>query len=588
MSISHPQLPDQVVLKPKLRYNFSSQPPSSSGPGHMVLIHEITGSTPVGGANSTTKNSAYSLTLSLGICYAGSIRRWLRYCCMEKLSAKNTIRLKITLIVLVTASLPLLIAAALFGLHFPFEQYFYPYIAVSMVFIGLITFFLTRHVFTPMKNLLAAAENFGKGQLNYRVDIRTKDELEELGQAFNYMATNLQQAFLKLEQDRDLLSSERYKLNTVLSTVLDGIIAVDLSKKVILINHAAENITGYSASQVLGKPIDQLIRIFEGKEEILSKTYCPVNFSNTPLPPFTSNQSLKLFGKDNKHATVTLTGAPILEGGHAGMGCILILHDETKENELEQMKLDFVSMASHELRTPLTSIRGYLSVFMDENASKLTPEQKELLDKIEISTERLVGLISNLLNVNKIERDRLSASVVSTDWVKQVSRAVEDLQSPAKQKNINLNFIQPTAPIPQVMADSLLMSEVLGNLITNAINYTKEGGSVSVYITPGSTEVTTTIADTGIGIPKEAMANLFTKFFRVSGSLVPGSKGTGLGLYISKSIVEKHHGKIWVESELGKGSKFNFTLPVVGGQPQTELKTAVDRNAQTIIQPIYS
>lgn len=334
---------------------------------------------------------------------------------------------------------------------------------------------------------------------------------------------------------------------------MDGIIAIDFKKNIILSNKAAEEMTGYTQAQLQGHAIDQLIHLFDGEKEILSKTYCQLNFK----------RGAKLIGKGGKQTKINLVTAKVGETLHSKLNYILILHDLSKEEELERMKLDFVSMASHELKTPLTSIIGYLSVFAAENKEKLPKKEFDLIDRSLISAQQLLTLIQNILNVNKMESSQVSVSAEPIDYVAVLSKAVEDLRSQANQKQIELTLNLPKeAPLPTVLADPIRIGEVVTNLLANAVNYTNPSGKVDVTVTLSPNEVTTIVSDTGIGIPKEAIPHLFNKFFRVSGQTQKMSKGTGLGLYIAKSIVEKLNGKIWVESELGKGSTFSFTLPI--------------------------
>lgn len=368
-----------------------------------------------------------------------------------------------------------------------------------------------------------------------------------------------------LENQAAVAISERDKFNEILSSIIDGIIALDFNKNVIFLNKSAGELTGYTIEEIRGKPIDQIVRLFSGQEEILSKTYCRGSY----------NETAKLIGKNARQTKINLMTAEVEGTVQTNLHSILILHDLSREEELEQMKLDFVSMASHELKTPLTSIVGYLSVFLDENRQKIPQESLTLLDKTFVAAGQLQALIQNLLNVNKIEKEQLSVSIVPIDFKVVLSKAVEDLKPQANQKNIILSFAA-IDPVPAVLADAVRLGEVATNLIANAINYTPAGGRVDVSIKVSPTEIVTTIADTGVGIPKEAIPHLFGKFFRVSNSLQQAIKGTGLGLYISKSIIEKLHGKIWVESEVGKGSRFSFSLPL-----QTQTAGILDRSKFT-------
>lgn len=403
----------------------------------------------------------------------------------------------------------------------------------------------------PIKGLVDSFEKVSNGNFNQRIDIKSGDEFEQVGKSFNQMADKISQIFTHLEQDRDIAIAEKSKINEILSSIVDGIIALDFNKNIILTNKAAEEITGFTHEEIVDRPVEQLIHLFTDQEEILPKTYCQT----------TLNQIAKLVGKDGKEARVKLSTA-LLEGTvQTNISCILILHDIAKEEEHEKMKLDFVSMASHELRTPLTSIIGYLSVFMDENKNKVEKGEIDLLQKSLTSAQQLLNLIQNLLNVNMIERGQMTVSSQSLDYLPIITKAVEDLKFQAVQKNVVLNF-SPLVNLPKILGDPIRLPEVITNLMDNAINYTNIGGKVDISLQVSPNELTTIISDTGIGIPKEAIPHLFNKFFRVSNQTQQTSKGIGLGLYISKSIIEKLGGKIWVESEIGKGSKFSFTLPL--------------------------
>lgn len=403
----------------------------------------------------------------------------------------------------------------------------------------------------PLKDLVRASDNLGNGNFNQRVDIRSGDEFETIGDSFNLMVGKVSQIFQKLENEKYVAVAERSKLNEVLSSIMDGIIALDFNKNVVLINKSGEEITGFRQEEIIGHPIDRLIHLYADTEEVVSKTYCQQPF----------NQVIKLIGKDGKQSKIAVSTAKLDNNVPTNVRCILILHDIAREEELEQMRLDFVSMASHELRTPLTSIVGYLSVFIEENKDKVEKEEIDLLQKSLISGKQLLILVQNLLSVNKIEREQMSVVNQPLDFIPIITKAVEDLKSQAVQKNVILNF-DPPNNVPKVLADPIRIPEVITNLVANAINYTNPGGKVDVSIQVSPTEVTTTVADSGIGVPKEAIPHLFNKFFRVSNTAQQASKGTGLGLYISKSIIEKLGGKIWVESEEGKGSRFSFTLPL--------------------------
>ncbi len=456
---------------------------------------------------------------------------------------KLSLKLKLIILIFLAVFTPLL-GIGFFNLTQPFL-----YLAgVASAALSALALFL---ILKPMGKFVEGAKILGGGNLNFQLDLKTGDELQTVSDAFNLMAGKLALSFQKLEKERDILASERNRINSILSAIVDGIIALDFNKNIIFANKVAETITGYPQNELNGKPIDQLIHLYAEGEEILPKTYC--------IPPF--DHPLTLVGRDSKQAKINLSTSAI-DGVQTNLGCLLIIHDLSKEEELEKMKLDFVSMASHELKTPLTSIIGYLSVYMNENRGKMASEEFDLLEKSLISAQQLLTLIQNILSVSKIERDQLIITPLALNYQAVVMKAVDDLQNQAKQKNIFLTLSLPEQDLPEVAADPIRISEVITNLVANAINYTRAGGKVDVSFKITPNEVITIVSDTGIGIPKDAIPHLFNKFFRVSSTMQHAAKGTGLGLYIAKSIITRLGGKIWVESEMGKGSKFYFTLPV--------------------------
>ncbi len=462
----------------------------------------------------------------------------------QEAKVKRTLHLKIALVAIFAIFFPYLL-----GLFIHLTPLLFLIAAlVSAIFSVLTLFWILK----PIGNLIKSTTAFSDGNLNHRIDIRSGDEFEEAGNSFNLMAEKLSKIIQNLENERAVAIAEKNKFGEILSSIIDGIIALDFNKNIMFLNKAAEQLIGYSEAEIQGKPIDQVIHLFSDADEILSKTYCQGSF----------NQTAKLIGKMGQQTKVNLMNAQVGMTVQTNLSCILILHDLSREEELEQMKLDFVSMASHELKTPLTSIIGYLSVFLEESKGKVPKESLDLLDKAFTAAKQLQTLITNLLNVNKIEREQLSVSPESTAYLPILSKAVDDLRDQANQKSIVLNLAPPVETLPKVLTDPIRLGEVITNLVANAINYTNPGGKVEVTTTVFPNEVTTTVSDTGIGIPPQALPHLFNKFFRVSNTEQKANKGTGLGLYIAKSIIEKLNGKIWVQSQVGKGSKFSFTLPV--------------------------
>lgn len=383
------------------------------------------------------------------------------------------------------------------------------------------------------------------------------------------------------------------QFSEILNSINDAVFAVDLNKQIIFANKQVLNMFQLQPQEVIGKKISEVIKVFYQDKPLPDITYCPIRtdglegvlFDKTDLLILNSTQPNPVPASSSLLTAVPDPSAPKTAkpsfvlcvkqtklGSSFGIGAILIIKDQSSEKQLEAMKLDFVSMAAHELRTPLTSIKGYLSVFLKENAEKLNADQQMFLNRISISTQTLMSLVENLLNVSRVERGAFSMYKEEIDWVKLVRQTVDDYKLRAKEKNQLLEFIEPQQIIPNIYADKLRISEVLYNLVANALNYTAPGGTIQVWVETDGNSVITHVKDTGEGIPKEAIPHLFTKFFRVSGNLEQGSKGTGLGLYIAKSVIDMHKGKIWVNSELGKGSVFSFSIPI-SKETQEDIKT---------------
>jgi two-component system phosphate regulon sensor histidine kinase PhoR/two-component system sensor histidine kinase VicK len=245
---------------------------------------------------------------------------------------------------------------------------------------------------------------------------------------------------------------------------------------------------------------------------------------------------------------------------HQAANFVLITIDRTTEYSPAEEDMDFIALAAHELRGPITVIRGYLDVIDQELAPALKPEDQELIDRLQVSAERLSGYINNILNVSRYDRNHLKLHLHEEKLLGIVKALVPDLALRAKTLNRSLVF-HIDENLPTIAADRSSLSEVISNLIDNAIKYSHEGGEVTISARTEGNFVETTVEDNGIGMPETVVRNLFTKFYRSHRSRQQVS-GTGLGLYICKAIVESHGGSIWVRSKEGKGTTFGFTMPI--------------------------
>lgn len=231
--------------------------------------------------------------------------------------------------------------------------------------------------------------------------------------------------------------------------------------------------------------------------------------------------------------------------------------------EMDRLKDEFVSVTSHELRTPMTAIKSYVWMILNKKAGEIEPKAKDYLHKVYLSTERLINLVNDMLDVSRIESGRIQLQIAPLDLVSLANQVKDEFMARAVERNMGLKVLASEL-LPPVLADKEKIHQVLENLVGNSFKFTPDGGVVTLTVTMKENNVEVAISDTGRGIAKEDLPKLFTKFGRLGDSLVSmaESGGTGLGLYICKQVIELHQGKIWAESELGKGSTFTFTLPI--------------------------
>jgi two-component system sensor histidine kinase VicK len=361
----------------------------------------------------------------------------------------------------------------------------------------------------------------------------------------------------KLDAKNKALEDERNNLRNILANISDGVIVARRSGAILYLNKRAKEILSVDIS--LRNVRLSLNLLFRPSEGTLNKTI------NTWQDIFTSPEEIK----NHKIHIYSLSGNKLLVSLSVqkletteNPTYVLAFSDITKDEELEQMKADFVSIAAHELRTPLTSVRNYLSVVSEELDPNTSEDIKIYLERTKASAEQLAEIMESFLTASKIERNAMTLNKENTDWATLITQTVEKFHILATDKGIKINFY-PAADIPSpIPVDTMRMQEVLNNLIDNAIKYTPKGEVViRVAVNRESRTIHTSISDQGIGIPSDQLDRIFTKFFRAKNATEVGIKGTGIGLYITKTIIELHGGTISVDSKQNEGTTFTFTLP---------------------------
>lgn len=225
-------------------------------------------------------------------------------------------------------------------------------------------------------------------------------------------------------------------------------------------------------------------------------------------------------------------------------------------------QIDFANLTSHQLRTPLSGIKWMLELLQKSNTGSLNKKQRDFIEKIDFSNERMIALVNDLLEVSKIEGGKAELYLQPTDLVVIIRSLLKEREKEVKKKRLQITFTTEHEPFPLARTEPNKIKQALSNLLSNAIAYTPEAGVISIDLKVLDKMILCTIADSGVGIPKYQQKNVFNKFFRGDNVLNIEAVGTGLGLYITKVFIEASGGKIWYKSQEGKGSTFYFTLPI--------------------------
>ncbi len=369
---------------------------------------------------------------------------------------------------------------------------------------------------------------------------------------------------------QEFAETQKRIIDTIVANTREAIIITDIDRNVTHFNHQAQEITGYSTVETLDKPIESFLNLCDAAGESLIGDCCPtgnIDMNGT----FFDKKELKLITKNNDARIVNVKSLKVKGGSELNLGCIIFIENTFQQSELERMKLDFVSMAEHVLRTPITIIRGYLSRLMEmKTLNKLDDSEVGYINNTFTATTELLALVEDLLSITEIQKDHLKLNLTLLDLESLIEKVVGEFKIIASKKGLKLTFIPPLYKIPMVHADVVKVKLVLHNLVDNAIKYTNEG-SINVEIKKDEKFIQLAVSDTGRGIPQKNQSYLFSKFYRVKTALQMES-GMGLGLYMSKKIIESQGGKIWVESTEGKGSVFYFTLPYAEEQAPSTLE----------------
>jgi two-component system phosphate regulon sensor histidine kinase PhoR len=388
----------------------------------------------------------------------------------------------------------------------------------------------------PVRELTQSIRNMTAGQLTGSPVTAAPDEIGQLARTFNYLAMQLSDQIQELE-------AERAKLSAVLQKMTDGMLIVDQDGRIQLINPAAEKLFSIEATGALGHTLVEVTRHHQ-LVEIWQR--CQVSGESQSLNFELSSSNLYLAGIATPLGTV-LPGSTLL-----------LFQNLTRQRQIENLRRDFISNVSHELRTPLAALKA-LTETLQDGALEDPPAAHRFLGQMEAEVDSLSLIVSELLELSRIESGRVPLVLKPTRPLDIISPAIERLTLQADRAHLSLS-IQCPEDLPLILADAVRVQQVVVNLLHNAIKFTPEGGQLIVGAEQDNRSVRFSVSDTGVGIASTDLPRIFERFYKVDRSRA--SSGTGLGLAISRHLVEAHGGKIWAESELGKGSTFFFTIPI--------------------------
>ncbi|MDY7079382.1 MAG: response regulator [Chloroflexota bacterium] len=358
---------------------------------------------------------------------------------------------------------------------------------------------------------------------------------------------------------------ESTRSQSILTSIADGVVVNSAEGQTTMVNPAAERILEMPGEQLVGQDFCALFSVFDAKsrEEVVAAMEALLNASALEVPK-AFKMTLEIDGRV-VHAHLS----PVRTRREDFLGVVTILRDITKEVEADRAKSEFVSNVSHELRTPMTAIKGYTDLLHAGAVGPINDDQERFLAIIRNNADRLTALINDLLDISRVETGRVRFEPRPVQVGDVIADVVNALAVPAEAKHQTLTY-EVVGGLPEVIGDRDRLNQVITNLVGNAIHYTPEGGEIELrsYLVEGAVRVD--VRDTGIGITPDDLGHIFERFYRADDPLVQEAAGTGLGLSIARMFVEMHGGRVWVESEPGKGSTFTFILPVPVHEEEAE------------------
>lgn len=388
-------------------------------------------------------------------------------------------------------------------------------------------------------------------------------------------------------QRRDQLLNDSERLKVIFDSIDDGIILIDNQATVSLINPGASTICGWKADDAAGINVKAVIQLVDDKGEVIPDSQNPLDNVFRRAEAI-KNNGLFLKSKDNRILPISLTMSPLSDENKEVYAAIAVFRNVSSERAEEQQRADFISTASHEMRTPVAAIEGYLALALNDKVATIDSRARGYLEKAHASTKHLGQLFQDLLTSAKAEDGRLSSHPKVIEMGEFLEQLANDFKLVAEKKGLYMELVTGSSdrtinathtsggeriirPLYYAHVDPGRLREVITNLFDNAVKYTDQG-KITIGLSGNTDIIQMYVRDSGAGIPADDIPHLFQKFYRVDNSATRSVGGTGLGLFISRKIVELYNGRIWVESTLGEGSTFYINLPRLSSDQAKALK----------------
>jgi two-component system phosphate regulon sensor histidine kinase PhoR len=389
--------------------------------------------------------------------------------------------------------------------------------------------------------------------------LTSKDETVYLANSLSKLIEQEKQHVKELEQSKLRTEQEKAKAEAILKSIGDGVFAVNLEGRIMLMNAVAEDLSGFTFNEGQGKHYREIFRFAKEKDPSSLYPSFIEDVIKTGTIKTLENHTM-LINRRAVKIPISDSAAPIKDEKGEVFGCIVVIRDASRERQLEQTKDEFISIVAHQLRSPLGSIRWNIEMILRQ--PNISDKFNNKIKRIYQSNRRLIALVNDLLNVSIIEQGMVKETPHPTDVLKVLRSAVLEIEPEAQKHKVFITIQSQGKHTSKIMIDPKRLREVIQNLLSNAVAYNVPGGKVTVVVQNIGESIKISVKDQGIGIPKKDQPRLFSKFYRADNAVRRDTTGSGLGLFVVKSYVERWGGKISFESTENKGTTFHIELPI--------------------------